>query len=236
MTNTPKIVFFDIDGTLLRSQDGHVAFNEAILKTFGVPGDIRTIRPDGKTDPIILQEIFDAGGHDAEWSPADAVTFSAHLKESYTRAIAAGPTRVRALAGVPELVGELSRMPDLCLGVVTGNMEVTARLKLQAAGVGQHIGPGAFGSDSANRNDLPRIAMERWREHLNLPVEPRHCVIVGDTPRDLEAARTNGMKCLLVATGRYNPLEELRKIEPDYLLPDFSDTRVVVDVLLTLFG
>ena len=236
MANIPKIVFFDIDGTLLRSQDGHVAFNDAILKTFGIPGDIRTVRPDGKTDPIILQEIFDVAGHDVEWSPADWATFSRNLKECYTRAISEGPTRVRALAGVPELVRELSRLPDLSLGVVTGNMEVTARLKLQAAGVGEHIGPGAFGSDSANRNDLPRIAMERWRRHLELPVEPRHCVIVGDTPRDLEAARTNGMKCLLVATGRYNPLEELQKLDADRLLPDFADTRAAVDALLDLFG
>lgn len=236
MANIPKIVFFDIDGTLLRSQDGHVAFNDAILKTFGIPGDIRTIRPDGKTDPIILQEIFDVAGHDVEWSPADWATFSAHLKESYTHAISKGPTRVRALPGVPELVSELSRMSDVCLGVVTGNMEVTARLKLQAAGVGEYIGPGAFGSDSANRNDLPAIAMERWRLHLALPVEPRDCVIVGDTPRDLEAARTNGMKCLLVATGRYNPLEELRKLDADRLVPDFSDTRAAVDALLGLFG
>lgn len=236
MANIPKIVFFDIDGTLLRSQDGHVAFNDAILKTFGVPGDIRTIRPDGKTDPIILREIFDVAGHDVEWSPADLETFSANLKECYTRAIAEGPTRVRALAGVLELVRELSRLPDLSLGVVTGNMEVTARLKLQAAGVGEHIGPGAFGSDSANRNDLPRIAMERWRAHLGAQVEPGHCVIVGDTPRDLEAARTNGMKCLLVATGRYHPLEELRELKPEALLEDFSDTRAAVDALLGLFG
>ncbi|MDE0213903.1 MAG: hypothetical protein OXN22_07490, partial [Deltaproteobacteria bacterium] len=96
MVNAPKIVFFDLDGTLLRSQEGHVAFNEAILKTFGVPGDIRTIRPDGKTDPIILQEIFDTGGHAVKWSPEDTAAFSANLKECYTRAITEGPTRVRA--------------------------------------------------------------------------------------------------------------------------------------------
>ena len=236
MATSRRIIFFDLDGTMLRSQDGHVAFNQAILKTFGFPGDIRTIRPDGKTDPMILQEIFDVAGQEVEWGPADWATFSAHLKESYTRAISEGPTRVRALPGVPELVRELRRLPDVCLGVVTGNMEVTARLKLQAAGVGEYIGPGAFGSDSAVRNDLPRIAMERWSAHLNLPVEPRQCVIVGDTPRDLEAARSNGMKCLLVATGRYNPLEELRKIEPDELLPDFSDTRAAVEALVGLFG
>ncbi len=236
MATTHKIVFFDLDGTMLRSQDGHVAFNQAILKTFGFPGDIRTIRPDGKTDPMILQEIFDVAGQEVDWGPEDWKTFSQNLEGCYKQAISEGPTRVRALPGVPELVRELSRLPDLCLGVVTGNMEVTARLKLQAAGVGEHIGPGAFGSDSAVRNDLPAIAMERWSRHLDLPVEPGQCVIVGDTPRDLEAARTNGMKCLLVATGRYHPMGELRELEPDSLLPDFSDTRMAVEALLGLFG
>ena len=235
MATAQKIVFFDLDGTMLRSQNGHIAFNRAILRTFGFPGDIRTIRPDGKTDPQILREIFDVAGQEMECGPADWRTFSGHLEECYKQAISEGPTRVRALPGVPELVRELTGVPDLCLGVVTGNMEVTARLKLQAAGVGEHIGPGAFGSDSARRNDLPKIAVERWRRHLNLPVEPRHCVIVGDTPRDLEAARTNGMRCLLVATGRYHPMEELERIEPDHLLPDFSDTRTAVDSLLRLF-
>lgn len=236
MATVPKIVFFDLDGTLLRSRDGHVAFNQAILRTFGFPGDIRSIRPDGKTDPQILQEIFDVAGRTVEWGPADWQTFSEHLEECYKQAISEGPTRVLALPGVPELVRELSGVPDLCLGVVTGNMEVTARLKLQAAGVGEHIGPGAFGSDSAVRNDLPGIAMERWRSHLNVNVEPEHCVIVGDTPRDLEAARTNGMKCLLVATGRNHPMEELRKLDAESLLPDFSDTWAAVDALLRLFG
>lgn len=236
MGTARKIVLLDLDGTLLRSRGGHVAFNQAILRTFGFAGDIRSIRPDGKTDPMILQEIFDAAGQRIEWGPADWQTFSGHLEECYKRAIAEGETRVQPLVGVPELVRELAGLPDLHLGVVTGNMEVTARLKLQAAGVGEHVGPGAFGSDSARRNDLPGIAMERWRRHLNLPVEPGHCVIVGDTPRDLEAARTNGMKCLLVATGRYHTLEELRGLEPDCLLPDFSDTRGAVDALLRLFG
>ena len=234
MATARKIVFFDLDGTLLRSHNGHVAFNQAILRTFGFPGDIRTVRPDGKTDPQILQEIFDLAGRDLGWGPADWGTFSGHLEACYERAISEGPTRVLALAGVPELVRELSGLPQVCLGVVTGNMEVTARLKLRAAGVGEHIGPGAFGSDSAERNDLPGIAMERWRRHLDLPVEPRHCVIVGDTPRDLEAARENGMKCLLVGTGRH-PVEELATIAPDHLLSDFSDTRAAVDSLLRLF-
>ncbi len=230
-----KIIFFDLDGTLLRSQDGHIAFNRAILDTFGFPGDIRTIRPDGKTDPQILREIFDVARREVYWGPADWQTFSARLEECFTEAISQGSTRVRALSGVPELVRELSRLPDFHLGVVTGNMEVTARLKLQAAGIGEYLGTGAFGSDSAARNELPKIAMKRWSCCLKLPVESSDCVVVGDTPRDFEAARVNKMKCLLVATGRSHPIGELRKLQPDYLLPDFSDTQGAVDALVGLF-
>jgi phosphoglycolate phosphatase len=229
-----KIILFDLDGTLLRSQNGHVAFNEAILRTFGFPGDIRTVRPDGKTDPEILQNIFDAAHQRIEWGREHWASFSDHLEECYHQAIVNGHTRVLALPGVAELVFGLSQRENIAQGVVTGNMQVTGRLKLEAAGLGDYIGPGAFGSDSARRADLPRIAMERWQAHLKRPVYTDDCVIVGDTPRDLEAARENGMKCLLVGTGRY-PMEELELLDPDHFLADFTDTERAIEVLLRLF-
>lgn len=228
-----KIILFDLDGTLLRSENGHVAFNEAIFKTFGFPGDIRTVRPDGKTDPEILQDIFDVAEQQIEWGQEHWQRFSDHLEDCYQDAIAKGQTRVLALPGATELVAELSRRDNIAQGVVTGNLEVTGRLKLEAAGLGHHIGPGAFGSDSARRGDLPRIAMERWQLHLERPVLPEHCVIVGDTPRDLEAARANNMKCLLVGTGRY-PVEELELMDPDGFLADLTDTRHAINVLLEM--
>lgn len=230
-----RIILFDLDGTLLRSENGHVAFNEAVLRTFGFPGDIRTIRPDGKTDPQILQDIFNAAEQKIEWGREHWQVFSAHLVECYHDAIARGHTRVMALPGVTDLVCELSRREEFGQGVVTGNLEATGRLKLETIGLGHHIGPGAFGSDSARRADLPRIAMTRWQTQLNRPVVPEHCVIVGDTPRDLEAARHNGIRCLLVATGRY-PREELERLDPDHFLPDFTDTERTIDALLRLFG
>jgi phosphoglycolate phosphatase len=128
----------------------------------------------------------------------------------------------------------MSRRKEVAQGVVTGNLEVTGRLKLEAAGLGHYIGPGAFGSDSARRADLPGIAMERWQAHLKRPVYPDDCVIVGDTPRDLDAARENGMKCLLVGTGRY-PVEELELLDPDDFLADFTDTEHAIEGLLGLF-
>ena len=128
----------------------------------------------------------------------------------------------------------MHRRGDVAQGVVTGNLEATGRLKLKAAGLGHYIGLGAFGSDSARRADLPRIAMKRWQAHLNRQVLPEHCVIVGDTPRDLEAARENNMKCLLVGTGRHP--EELERLDPDHFLPDFTDTDRAIEALVRLFG
>ena len=53
-----RLILFDLDGTLIRSRNGFVAFNDAIKNTFGFSADIRTVVPDGNTDPVILEDIF----------------------------------------------------------------------------------------------------------------------------------------------------------------------------------
>ena len=63
-----RLILFDIDGTLTRSQNGHIPFNEALLKTFGVYGDIRTVVPDGNTDPRIVEDIFSTANIEMEIS------------------------------------------------------------------------------------------------------------------------------------------------------------------------
>jgi phosphoglycolate phosphatase-like HAD superfamily hydrolase len=92
---------------------------------------------------------------------------------------------------------------------------------------------GAFACDSSHRPDLPAIAKRRWQALACREIGSGDCIIVGDTPKDLEAARANGMKCLLVGTGRY-PLEELRYCSPDACVADLSDTAAITDLLLQL--
>lgn len=228
-----KLVLFDIDGTLTRSYNGFIPFNEAILKTFGLPGDIRTVVPDGNTDPLILEEIFAGARMQVDITEEKWRTFAKNLEQSYSHAIRAGLTRIAPLPGVLELIKELSKVEGLYQGVATGNLEVIARLKLEAAGLSPYFNLGAYGSDSRNRIDLPRIAKERWERKMASSIPPDHCVIVGDTPKDLEAARKNQMKCLLVGTGRY-PFEELAFFEPDACLSGFTDTKMTVGTLLEL--
>ena len=228
-----RLLLFDIDGTLTRSQNGYVPFNQAILETFGVPGDIRSVIPDGNTDPLIVAEIFSKGNiliHDIEGKWQE---FSVNLRRCYSEAIRNGATTVRALPGATELLQSLALNDRFGCSVVTGNLEPMAQVKLEAAGLYYYLCRGAYGSDSPHRADLPAIAKRRCEAAFGTRVALSDCIVIGDTPRDLEAARHNDMKCILVGTGRY-PAEELLKCEADRCLPDLSDTAAVLQALLNL--
>ena len=228
-----RLILFDLDGTLTRTQNGYLPFNEAVLKTFGVVGDIRAVIPDGNTDPQIVRDIF----AEAKLGPAienhQWEQFAENLRGSYSNALLQGKTTIRALPGVKELLGVLSAQEDFSQSVVTGNFEITAQVKLEAAGLHSYLCRGAYGSDSHHRPDLPRIAKERWEQWSGKSLQARHCVIIGDTPKDLDAARQNQMKCVLVGTGRY-PVEELQYWKPDACVPDLTDTLAIVKTLANL--
>ena len=227
------LVLFDIDGTLTRTQNGFIPFNEAFLMTFGFPGDIRTVIPDGNTDPLIVDEIFAKAGQKPGGGEAWEQTFAINLRDSYARAIRDGKTTVSALPGALDLVQALGSFPGVYPGIVTGNFEATARIKLEAAGLGAYFRLGAYGNDARERTDLLQIAKKRWDASAGEPFAPERCIVVGDTPKDLDAARGKRMKCVLVGTGRY-AVDVLLSCGPDACLPDFKNTAATVETLLGL--
>jgi phosphoglycolate phosphatase-like HAD superfamily hydrolase len=228
-----RLILFDIDGTLTRSQNGYIPFNEALLKTFGIQGDIRTVVPDGNTDPRIVEAIFRKANIEMEIAQGNREQFALNLRHRYHQSVQQGTTIIRALPGTAELLKSLAAHGSYQQGIVTGNFEVTARIKLEAAGLSSYLGRGAFAGDSSHRPDLPAIAKARFELSLGKPIQSAQCIIVGDTPNDLEAARLNQMKCVLVGTGRY-PLEELLYWQPDACLPDLSDTALVLKTIMNL--
>jgi phosphoglycolate phosphatase-like HAD superfamily hydrolase len=225
-----RLLLFDIDGTLTRTQNGYRPFNEAIFETFGVEGDIRTVVPDGNTDPMIVKDIFTRANVAVEIGDDDWRRFTANLQKSYRRHVHQGTTMIRPLPGAAELLRALSAVDLFSPSVVTGNFEVTAEVKLEAAGLMPYLYRGAYASDSPTRADLPAIAKRRWEEMSGQALGAGECVVIGDTPRDLEAARHNQMKCILVGTGRY-PVEELLYWQPDGCLADLADTESVITML-----
>jgi phosphoglycolate phosphatase-like HAD superfamily hydrolase len=109
------------------------------------------------------------------------------------------------LPGVPELLGSLAARPDVTLGLLTGNYEAVARLKLARAGIGKRFpgGEGAFGSDAEDRAALPRIARRRAGP-VGAPHPRELTFVIGDTPRDIACARADGVRCIAVASGPFS--------------------------------
>lgn len=225
-----RLLFFDIDGTLTRTQNGYLPFNEAVFKTFGIKGDIRSVIPDGNTDPRIVEDIFAQANVQLVVDEDRWAEFSIHLRDCYANAVTQGTTTIRALPGAAALLGHLAAIDEFLCSVVTGNLETMATVKLEAAELSSYLCRGAYGSDSPRRADLPLIAKQRCEQLIHETIPLDQCIIVGDTFKDLEAARQNDMKCILVGTGRY-PIEELMLGEPDRCLVDLCDTAEVIKAL-----
>jgi phosphoglycolate phosphatase-like HAD superfamily hydrolase len=115
-------------------------------------------------------------------------------------------------------------------GTADGNFIDGARIKLGYFDLWRYFPCGAFGGDSANRNDLVPVAMRRAREAGIAEVESHRVIVVGDTPNDVECARVAGALPVAVATGSYS-VEQLRQTGADIVFEDLSDTQAFLDLL-----
>ncbi|HDH96680.1 MAG TPA: HAD family hydrolase [Proteobacteria bacterium] len=227
------VVLFDLDGTIMLSGGaGRRAMEHVFERKFGVPDGFDGILPDGKTDPEIFREMIAKRGVDVE----DEDATLAELHDMYIdRLRVEMPSSERAvlMPGVRELLRELKGLPNVALGLLTGNYEEGARIKLSRFGLQDFFEFGAFGSDHESRPELVKIAIERAEKLYGQPIEMgKHIVIIGDTPRDVECARLFGLTCIGVATGRYS-VEELKRVGADYAFEDLSDTRRIVEIILS---
>jgi phosphoglycolate phosphatase len=226
------LVLFDIDGTILHSGGaGRDAMEHALTTTFGTPGD-PAMRYDGKTDKQIVRESMRAAGiSDAE--------IDAHMDEVVALYVASLPDRlndpkrgVGTYPGVAELIDAVHRRSDSVLGLLTGNVEAGARLKLAAVGLdfGQ-FRINAFGSDSEMRGELPAVAHRRMEEEFGVALRGQNVVVIGDTPADIACGRTLGARAIGVATGWYS-VEDLKAHAPFAVFADLSDTNAVLEAIL----
>jgi phosphoglycolate phosphatase len=227
-----KLVLFDIDGTLLRSDGaGKRAIHHALLDVFGATGPA-DYHFDGKTDKQIVRELMRLEGHGDEHIDA-SMTRLLDLYVGYLREeLAVSTGRARTLPGVRELLDALDARRDVILGLLTGNLEQGARAKLDAVGIDfGRFRIGAFGSDHEHRPELPAIARTRTKGLLGLDIRGEAMVVIGDTPADLTCGRSLGANAIGVATGRYS-VEELLEHDPLAAFHDLSDTQSVLRVIL----
>jgi len=227
-----RLVLFDIDGTLLLTRGAaRRAFLRAMIEVYGTAGPIATHAFGGKTDPQIARELLRLDG----FVDADINEGLPSLWASYTRELrlelALPDHATVVLPGVPELIAALTERNDVLVGLLTGNIEEGAALKLGSASLGSHFRFGAYGSDRERRDELPAVAVERARALAGVEFRGRSIVVIGDTPADMTCGRSLDVHAVGVTTGSFDEAS-LWDAGAHAVLEDLSSTEEVMEALI----
>jgi phosphoglycolate phosphatase len=220
----PKLVLFDIDGTLvLTGRAGVRAMNRACEEVIGHPDALDGIAVAGRTDWIILHDAMKKIGRSLDESLFTRLrdVYVEHLRDEIELP---GEGVKAVMPGIRVLLDELKGRPGVFLGLLTGNFERSARIKLEYFDLWKYFGCGAFGDDAAERNALVPFALQRAEKCGWPSVAPEEIFVVGDTPHDVACARAAGAVPIGVATGTFT-VERLRESGARIVFPDLSDTR-----------
>ena len=230
MSAARRLFLFDIDGTLVTAAGaGRIALGKALTDVYGTTGPIETYDFRGKTDPRIVWDLMRGAGFDeAAIRARMSACFDAYVAELDT--LIGDGARVKIMPGIAEVVTALAGRDDAVVGLLTGNIEAGARVKLRPTGLWPLFRLGAFGSDHMDRRELPGIARARARAVAGHHFAFEHVTIIGDTPLDVDCARACGAVAVAVATG-FHPAADLTACAPDLFFPDFSDVPAALAAL-----
>ncbi len=225
----PRLVLFDIDGTLLWSDgSGRAAMETALKRVYGTAGPIEDYYFGGHTDCEAVRDLLNAEGIDDNiiWERFDELRLV--LETELIECIAQGKYRVRPCPGAPELVQASASCENVLIGLLTGNIGSTAAVKLEAAGYNVGLFQvGAYGDESAVRAELLKLAVERAYDLTGYRFQGKQIVMIGDTPADVTCGLELGARSIAVLTGYHNRVE-LTLSDPDFLFDDLSDTQKVL--------
>ncbi len=211
----PQAILFDIDNLLITTGGaGARSWRWAFNELYGIPADIGKFTEAGMTDPVVGKLTFTSAiGH--EPSPEELAKVISHYLMRLPEEVATS-SGYKVLAGVDELLPRLSKAGFL-LGITTGGIEAAAHIKLARGNLNRFFSFGGYGSDSADRGELTRTAIERAGEILGNALDPQSVLVLGDTPKDISAAHAAGAIGVGVASGHYSKAELLRA-SADYVL------------------
>ena len=218
MNEAPVAVMFDIDGTLITTGGaGAAAWGHGFADLYGVSANIEDVTEAGMPDQEVVTVTF---RHviGREPRPREIAALMAKYL-GYLPETVAATTQYEVYPGVPELLSSLCSSGYL-LGLTTGNIEAAAHIKLARAGLSRYFTFGGYGSDSPHRGELTKVAIQRATTILGTP--PAESYVVGDTPRDVEAALYAGAIAVGVATGHFT-VEQLREAGAEHVLRTFAD-------------
>jgi phosphoglycolate phosphatase len=219
------LVMFDIDGTLLRTRGSSIrAMKLAAEKVFGTPGAFDKVECAGRLDPHIIGDALHPFGivpTEEEWR---------QFKEYYFAALREHQENFQLVAGANRLLDNLRQHKHILLGLATGNFTESAFIKIEGVGLRpEWFVANAFGEEVADRASLVALAIERAKRWGGGSID--RAIMVGDTPRDVAAAKANSCPCVGVATGGYS-MERLAEAGADLCVPSLEPTRLLMNFIL----
>jgi phosphoglycolate phosphatase len=218
--NGTVAILFDIDGTLISTGGaGALAWRLAFDELYGIPANIGEFTDAGMTDPEVGRLTFASA---IGWEPSlDELERVMERRLAHLPQAVAESKGYTVLAGVEELLPRLVRQGYL-VGLTTGGVEPAARIKLERARLNRYFTFGGYGSDSTDRTELTKRAIERAGAMYNGRLHARRCLVVGDTPLDIHAARGAGAVSVGVASGHFS-VDELREAGADHVLASLEE-------------
>ena len=216
----PLAILFDIDGTLITSGGaGAESWRRAFDELYGIPADIGQYTDTVMTDPEVGRLTF-AGALGREPTSEELATVMAKRQEHLPDTVAESQG-YRVLPGVEETLERL-RDAGFLLGLTTGGTEAAGHAKLERGGLNRFFTFGGYGSDSPDRVELTRRAIERAEQVLGRELTPEQVLVVGDTPLDIKAAHAAGARAVGVATGHYDE-QQLHDAGADVVLGSLEE-------------
>jgi phosphoglycolate phosphatase len=215
----PVVVLFDVDETLVHTGgSGARSWKVAFDNLYGIPADIGEHTSAGETDPQVARATFKAVlGREPSDDELDRIYVQYLLNLADDILVSKD---YRMLPGADTCLTELGKAGVL-LGLVSGAMEGAARTKLIPANLNRFFLFGAYGSDSPDRAELTGIAIEK-AGRLHKGLKPAQVFVVGDTPRDIDAAKAAGAVSVGVATGHYS-VTELAEAGANHVLSSLNE-------------
>ncbi|HEX9046613.1 MAG TPA: HAD hydrolase-like protein [Verrucomicrobiae bacterium] len=218
-----RLVLFDIDGTLVHTGGaGTKAFSQTFSHMFGLHHGAERMKFAGRTDVSLVREFFRI--HGVAETPDNFRKFFENYVFWLEHVVAqstGGQCR-----GVTGFIAELLQLPQPpMLGLLTGNIQLGAEIKLRRFGLWDFFVMGGFADDHEDRNHIAVAALQRGRRVLDPHLQPHEVVVIGDTPFDVRCGKFIGARTLAVATGG-SPYEELKKHDADWTVETLAQISV----------